>query len=105
MGCWTDKQHSITKNTAKLDREMEVLYHYHVSLEVGKLIHGAQQSKRLMQKDLAMKIIEKPQAIVVYESGQGIPNNQVLGKIERVISLKPRSKDFRKYIDKGPWAK
>lgn len=31
------------------------------------------------------KINEKPQVIADYESGKAIPNNQVLGKIERAI--------------------
>nr|KAF6484143.1 endothelial differentiation related factor 1 [Rousettus aegyptiacus] len=33
-----NKQHSITKNTAKLDRETEELHHDRVTLEVGKVI-------------------------------------------------------------------
>lgn len=31
------------------------------------------------------KINEKPQVIADYESGRAIPNNQVMGKIERAI--------------------
>uniref|UniRef100_A0A8I3W915 Multiprotein bridging factor 1 N-terminal domain-containing protein n=1 Tax=Callithrix jacchus TaxID=9483 RepID=A0A8I3W915_CALJA len=56
-----NKQHSITKNTAKLDRETEELHHDRVTLEVGKVIQQGRQSKGLTQKDLAMKINEKPQ--------------------------------------------
>uniref|UniRef100_A0A096NRQ8 Endothelial differentiation-related factor 1 n=1 Tax=Papio anubis TaxID=9555 RepID=A0A096NRQ8_PAPAN len=80
-----NKQHSITKNTAKLDRETEELHHDRVTLEVGKVIQQGRQSKGLTQKDLATKINEKPQVIADYESGRAIPNNQVLGKIERAI--------------------
>ncbi|XP_076793688.1 endothelial differentiation-related factor 1 isoform X1 [Arvicanthis niloticus] len=80
-----NKQHSITKNTAKLDRETEELHHDRVTLEVGKVIQRGRQSKGLTQKDLATKINEKPQVIADYESGRAIPNNQVLGKIERAI--------------------
>ncbi|KAM5300293.1 PREDICTED: endothelial differentiation-related factor 1 isoform X3 [Lipotes vexillifer] len=79
-----NKQHSITKNTAKLDRETEELHHDRVTLE---------------------KINEKPQVIADYESGRAIPNNQVLGKIERAIGLKLRGKDIGKPIEKGPRAK
>ncbi|XP_068831524.1 endothelial differentiation-related factor 1 isoform X2 [Capricornis sumatraensis] len=82
-----NKQHSVTKNTAKLDRETEELHHDRVPLEVGK------------------KINEKPQVIADYESGRAIPNNQVLGKIERAIGLKLRGKDIGKPIEKGPRAK
>ncbi|KAB0392262.1 hypothetical protein E2I00_006829, partial [Balaenoptera physalus] len=84
-----NKQHSITKNTAKLDRETEELHHDRVTLEVGKVIQQGRQSKGLTQKDLATKINEKPQVIADYESGRAIPNNQVLGKIERAIGECP----------------
>ncbi|XP_053413541.1 endothelial differentiation-related factor 1 isoform X1 [Nycticebus coucang] len=129
-----NKQHSITKNTAKLDRETEELHHDRVTLEVGKVIQQGRQSKGLTQKDLATKINEKPQVIADYESGRAIPNNQVLGKIERAIAgyghpgaalsldvaegewlwsvdrwlisgLKLRGKDIGKPIEKGPRAK
>uniref|UniRef100_A0A2K6CNM3 Endothelial differentiation-related factor 1 n=1 Tax=Macaca nemestrina TaxID=9545 RepID=A0A2K6CNM3_MACNE len=86
-----NKQHSITKNTAKLDRETEELHHDRVTLEVGKVIQQGRQSKGLTQKDLATKINEKPQVIADYESGRAIPNNQVLGKIERAIDVRSRS--------------
>ena len=53
-----NKQHSITKNTAKLDRETEELHHDRVTLEVGKVIQRGRQSKGLTQKDLATTISE-----------------------------------------------
>lgn len=48
-----NKQHVITKNTAKLDRETEELQHQRVSLEVGKVIQQGRQNQGLTQKDLA----------------------------------------------------
>lgn len=75
------------------------------------------QSKGLSQKDLAtvniyiywnmciewvvynllrfhfQKICEKQQIVTDYEAGRGIPNNMILGKIERVIGIKLRGKD------------
>lgn len=36
-------------------------------------------------KSSPQKINEKPQVIADYECGRAIPNNQVLGKIERAI--------------------
>eukprot|EP00070_Physeter_catodon_P006970 XP_007115006.2 endothelial differentiation-related factor 1-like isoform X3 [Physeter catodon] len=84
-----NKQHWITKNTAKLDRETEELHHDRVTLEVGK----------------ATKINEKPQVIADYEGGRAIPINQVLGKIERAIGLKLWGKAIGKPIAKGPRAK
>ncbi|XP_078063700.1 endothelial differentiation-related factor 1 homolog [Mustelus asterias] len=80
-----NKQHTITKNTAKLDRETEELHHERVSLTVGKLIQQGRQNMGMNQKDLATRISEKPQVIADYECGKAIPNNQVLGKIERVL--------------------
>uniref|UniRef100_A0AAX7TWB0 HTH cro/C1-type domain-containing protein n=1 Tax=Astatotilapia calliptera TaxID=8154 RepID=A0AAX7TWB0_ASTCA len=89
-----NKQHLVTKNTAKLDRETEELHHDRVPLEVGKVIQQGRQEKGLTQKDLATKINEKPQIIADYECGRAIPNNQVMGKIERAIGLKLRGKDI-----------
>ncbi|KAF6124050.1 endothelial differentiation related factor 1 [Phyllostomus discolor] len=55
-----NKQHSITKNTAKLDRETEELHHDRVPLEVGKVIQQGRQSKGLTQKDLATVSVAAP---------------------------------------------
>lgn len=55
-----NKQHSITKNTAKLDRETEELHHDRVTLEVGKVIQQGRQSKGLTQKDLATVSVAAP---------------------------------------------
>ncbi|XP_018789935.1 PREDICTED: endothelial differentiation-related factor 1 homolog isoform X1 [Bactrocera latifrons] len=92
-GAGTNKQHITTKNTAKLDRETEELKHDKIPLDVGKLIMQGRQSKGLSQKDLATKICEKQQVVTDYEAGRGIPNNLILGKIERVIGIKLRGKD------------
>lgn len=48
-----NKQHVVTKNTAKLDRETEELHHEKVTLEVGKVIQQGRQEKGMTQKDLA----------------------------------------------------
>lgn len=48
-----NKQHLVTKNTAKLDRETEELHHERVPLEVGKVIQKGRQEKGMTQKDLA----------------------------------------------------
>jgi len=93
FGAASNKQHGTTLNTAKLDRETEELKHDKVPLDVGKLIMQGRQAKGLSQKDLATKINEKPQIVTEYEAGRGIPNQMVLGKIERVIGMKLRGKD------------
>uniref|UniRef100_A0A8C6KA92 Endothelial differentiation related factor 1 n=1 Tax=Nothobranchius furzeri TaxID=105023 RepID=A0A8C6KA92_NOTFU len=100
-----NKQHLVTKNTAKLDRETEELHHDRVPLEVGKVIQQGRQEKGLTQKDLATKINEKPQVIADYETGKAIPNNQVMGKIERAIGRKLRGKDIGQPLEPKPGAK
>ncbi|MED6294233.1 Endothelial differentiation- factor 1 [Characodon lateralis] len=100
-----NKQHLVTKNTAKLDRETEELHHDRVPLEVGKVIQQGRQEKGMTQKDLATKINEKPQVIADYETGKAIPNNQVLGKIERVIGQKLRGKDIGQPLEAKPKTK
>lgn len=39
------------------------------------------------------KVNEKAQVINDYEAGRGIPNQMVIGKIERVLGVKLRGKD------------
>lgn len=89
----TNKQHSASKNTAKLDRETEELHHDTISLDVGRLVQQGRQAKSLTQKELATRINEKPQVINDYEAGRAIPNQQILSKLERVLGMKLRGKD------------
>jgi putative transcription factor len=84
-GAATNKQHVTTKNTAKLDRETEELKHDKIPLDLGRLIQQGRQAKGWSQKELATKVNEKPQVINDYEAGRGIPNQVVIGKIEKAI--------------------
>ncbi|KAL7307933.1 endothelial differentiation-related factor 1 homolog [Trichogramma pretiosum] len=97
-GGGANKQHVTTKNTAKLDRETEELKHETVSLDLGKLIQQGRQAKGMSQKDLATKVNEKAQIIQDYEAGRGIPNQLVIGKIERVLGIKLRGKERGKTL-------
>ena len=65
----------------------------YLSFDGRKLIQQGRQAKGMTQKDLATKICEKIQVINEYEAGKALPNQQVLGKIERVIGMKLRGKD------------
>merc|ERR1712189_152991 len=94
----TNKQHTASRDTAKLDRETEELHHKTVSLEVGKLIQKCRMEKEMTQKDLATKVNEKPQVINDYEAGRAIPNNQIMNKLERALGTKLRGKDKGKPI-------
>lgn len=49
------------------------------------LIMSGQTADVLLLKSFPQKINEKPQVIADYECGRAIPNNQVMGKIERAI--------------------
>lgn len=61
---------------------------------MARYIQQGRQAKGLSQKDLATKINEKPQIVNDYEASRGIPNNIILGKMERVLGIKLRGKDI-----------
>lgn len=88
----TNKGHQGTdhQRIAKLDRENEVAPPPKVPPTVGKAIGQGRQAKGLTQKELGVKINEKPNVIADYESGRAIPNPQILGKMERVVGVKLR---------------
>jgi len=92
-GASQNKQHATTLNTAKLDRETEELKHDKITQDVGKLIQQGRQGKGWTQKDLATRINEKPQIVQEYEQGKAVPNQNILGKIERAIGLRLRGKE------------
>ena len=50
----------------------------------------ARADKQFSQKEVAQKVNEKPTVIQEYESGKAIPNQQILGKLERVLGVKLR---------------
>ena len=81
-------------NTARLDRETEELKHKTVSVDVGKAIQRARTDLKMTQKDVAVKINEKPQIVQEYETSKAIPNQQVLAKLERALGVKLRGKDI-----------
>ncbi|KMS98291.1 hypothetical protein BVRB_4g093940 [Beta vulgaris subsp. vulgaris] len=83
---------STTLNTRKLDDETENLAHDRVPTELKKAIMQARMDKKLTQSQLAQLINEKPQIIQEYESGKAIPNQQIIGKLERTLGVKLRGK-------------
>lgn len=93
FGAATNRKNATTLNTARLDRETEELKHDKVPQEVGKIIQQGRQTKGWTQKDLATQINEKPQVIQEYEQGKGVPNQQILSKIERAIGVRLRGKE------------
>ncbi|KAI8084838.1 multi protein bridging factor 1-domain-containing protein [Halteromyces radiatus] len=99
----TEKKSTLTNSSqantdhrriAKLDRENEVAPPPKVDVSVGKALQKGRQDKGMTQKDLAQLINEKPQVVNEYESGKAIPNQQVLGKMERALGVKLRGKNI-----------
>ncbi|VAH34772.1 unnamed protein product [Triticum turgidum subsp. durum] len=58
----------------------------------GTSLNTKRLDKKMTQAQLAQMINEKPQVIQEYESGKAIPNNQIIGKLERALGAKLRSK-------------
>lgn len=65
-----------------------------VSKEVASLIQQTRNSKKMTQKELATKINEGKDVVASYENGKAIPNDRILGKMERVLGVKLRGKDI-----------
>lgn len=78
----------------KVDRETDIIKPKKMDPEVGKAISRVRTEKKLSQKDLATKVNEKPTVINDYEAGRAIPNQQVLGKLERALGVKLRGKSI-----------
>ncbi|CDK24910.1 unnamed protein product [Kuraishia capsulata CBS 1993] len=77
---------------AKLDRSDEIEAPKKVDQSVGKTISKVRLEKQMTQKDLAVKINEKPNIVNDYEAGRAIPNQQILAKMERALGVKLRGK-------------
>lgn len=78
----------------KLDKEDGVVEVKKLDASVGKTILKVRLEKKLTQKDLATKVNEKPTVINDYEAGRVVPNQQILGKLERVLGVKLRGKNI-----------
>jgi putative transcription factor len=57
---------------------------------VAQAISAGRSAKGLTQKELATKVNEKPQVVNDFEGGRAVPNQQVLGKLERALGVKLR---------------
>ena len=61
-----------------------------VSKKVSLEIQKARQQKGWTQKELALKISERPQVVADYEAGRAVPSQQILAKLERALGVKLR---------------
>lgn len=89
-----NKQTQTDLNKRKLDENNEGGKVETVPLSLGQTISKGRLAKKLTQKQLAQRINVKPDVINQYESGKGIPNSQILGKIEKIIGVKLRGKNI-----------
>ncbi|BFZ65278.1 multiprotein-bridging factor 1 [Saitoella coloradoensis] len=78
----------------KIDRENEVAPPKTISMDLGKTISKARMDKGMKQSELAQKVNEKPNVINDYEAARAVPNQQLLGKLERALGVKLRGKDI-----------
>merc|ERR1719453_275439 len=78
------------RKAADLDASDEAGKIETVSLDLRLKIQQARVAKKMSQKEVATKINEKPQTVNEYESGKAVPNQQILGKLERVLGAKLR---------------
>jgi putative transcription factor len=85
---------------AKVDRENEVAPPPKLDMAVGKVIGRARLEKGLKQSELAQKVNEKPNIIQDYEQGRVIPNQQILGKLERALGIKLRGSNIGSKLGK-----
>jgi putative transcription factor len=81
-------------DAAKLDRETEELKHKKVSSSVGKTIAAGRTAKGWTMKEFATQCNEKPNVIQSYEQGKAVPDNAILGKMERKLGVKLRGKNI-----------
>ncbi|KAJ1652532.1 multiprotein-bridging factor 1 [Coemansia sp. RSA 1694] len=80
------------RRIAHLDRTDDVKPPEKVTLSVSQAMRKARADSGLSQKDLATKVNEKESTIKDYESGNAIPVQQILAKIERHLGVKLQGK-------------
>ena len=76
----------------KLDQETEELKHERIEKTISKLIRDARNAKGITQKSLANMINVPVKMINDYENGKAIPQNNILGILERKLQVKLRGK-------------
>jgi putative transcription factor len=77
-----------TLNTKTLDDDHESTHHVKISNTLKKVLQQARMKAKMSQKELATAINVKPTVIQAYEAGKGIPNSQILLKMERALRQK-----------------
>lgn len=99
-GAGTNKKHQTDKNVMMLDNDNESTKVTKVEMSVGKTIMQARNALGMSQKDLSVKIQEKPNVVNDYEAGRAVPNQQIFGKLERALGIKLRGKNIGQPLQK-----
>jgi putative transcription factor len=86
----------------KLADETEEFKHDLVGHALKIRIMKARQAKGMTQKELAQRLNAKPATVNDYELGRAIPDNAVLGKMERALGVKLRGKASAKPAAAAP---
>ena len=87
FGAGGNKNNSAGINSRKLDDAEECNKIDKVDRKLSQIIMKGRCDKKFTQDMLANKMSVKKQVIVEYENGQAIPDNQVLGKLERILGI------------------
>ncbi|CAN4107012.1 unnamed protein product [Withania somnifera] len=87
-----NKKAATAVNVRKLDEAAEPAALEKVPVDLRQAIQKARIEKKMSQADLAKKINERTQVITEYENGKAVPNQLVLGKMEKVLGVKLRGK-------------
>ena len=75
---------------AKLANDTENLTHRTVSPAVRDAIVRARAAKKMTRAQLAKAVNVQERVVAEYETGKAIPDNALLGKMERALSTKLR---------------
>ena len=76
----------------KLDENGENFKHKKITKKICDLIKNGRMQKKLTQKQLANMLNVSQKIIVSYENGTTIPDNNILGKLEKHLNIKLRGK-------------
>ncbi|XP_955532.1 multiprotein bridging factor (type 1), putative [Theileria annulata] len=83
-------------NAAKIENENESFHIERVSFAFRTALQKARMAKNMTQIQLARAINENETLIKEYENGSGIPNGQVIQKLNRVLGVKlPPSRESK----------
>jgi putative transcription factor len=72
-------------NMRKLEESVDEFKHVTVNKNLSQALVQARLAKKLTQAQLATSINERPQIIQQYESGQAMPNPQIINKLDRAL--------------------